>query len=191
MKKFEEKIENFAKEKLGNEVAAGIDHFKRVFKISKKLAKLENFAYDEEILHAACFLHDLFDESDDPHNITAARIAEDFLMNIGFPNEKLNSVKEAIKEHVSTGKPKCKEAILLHDADLVDFLGAIGIVRLSIGAWDWMDKSSLEEFVNVFEKFRKDCYKNLVLNKSKELAKKKAEFMDSFVGKFKEELEEF
>lgn len=182
------KIENFAKEKLGNEVAAGIDHFKRDFEIAKKLAKLENIEYDEEILHTACFLHDLFDESGEEHNIVAARIAGEFLPSINFPNEKIDIVKEAIKEHLPNGKPKSKEAILLHDADLIDFLGATGIVRLSIGAWDWMEKFSLKEFVGVFEKFRKDCYKNLVLSKSKKLAEKKIKFMDLAIKELKQEL---
>ena len=183
-----QKIENFAEEKLGNEVAAGIDHFSRDFDIAKKLAELENIDYDEEILHAACFLHDLFDESEEEHNIVAAKIAGEFLLSINFPNEKIEKVQEVIREHLPNGKPKSKEAILLHDADLIDFLGAIGIVRLSIGAWDWMGKSSLKEFIGVFEKFRKNCYENLVLDKSKELAEKKIKFMDLAIKELKEEL---
>ncbi len=182
-------IEFFAKEKLGREVAAGIDHFKRVYRISKKLAKLENMCCDDEVLHAACFLHDLFDESGDQHNIAAGRIAEEFLRSIGFPNEKIVKAKEAIKEHVPSGNPNSKEAILLHDADLIDFLGATGIVRLSIGAWNWMSKSSLEEFIGVFKKYRKDCSENLILNSSKQLAKNKIIFMDSAIKEIKKELD--
>lgn len=184
-----EKIEKFSANRLDGEVAAGIDHFKRVYGIAKKLAEAENLEYDVEILHAACFLHDLFDESGDEHNIAAERIGGKFLEEIGFSEEKIMVVKEAIREHLFTGKPSSTEAILLHDADLVDFLGATGITRLSIGAWDWMGKQSLEEFISVFKKFRKECYKNLILNTSKEFSKEKIKFMDLAIEELEKELE--
>ncbi|MFA5386543.1 MAG: HD domain-containing protein [Candidatus Paceibacterota bacterium] len=182
------KIEKFAKEKLGREVAAGVDHFRRVFSICQKLAKLAKIKYDKEVLYAACFLHDLEDESGAPHNIVAAKIAEKFLKKIKFPANKIKAVQETIREHIPTGKPKTKEAILLHDADLLDFLGATGIVRLSIASWDWMGKSSLKEFIPVYKNFRKICYKNLVLKKSKEIAKAKIKFMDSAIKELENEL---
>lgn len=183
-----EKIEKFAAEELEGEVAAGVDHFKRDYEICKKLAGLENLKYDDEILHAACFLHDLEDDSGEEHNISAQRIAEKFLKEINFPVEKIEAVKEAIREHLTSGKPKSVEAILLHDADLIDFLGATGIVRLSIGAWDWMGKMTLSEFIPIFEKFRRDCVENLILNSSKEMVKEKVEFMDRAIHQLKEEL---
>lgn len=184
-----DKIEKFAGEKLKDEVAAGIDHFRRDYEIAKKLAELEDLKYDDEILHAACFLHDLYDDSGEEHNISAQRIAKPFLKEIGFPNNKIETVKEAIREHLTSGNPKSNEAILLHDADLIDFLGATGIVRLSIGAWDWMGKTSLAEFIPIFEKFRKDCTENLILNASKEMVKDKVDFMDKAIEELKKELE--
>lgn len=178
-----EEIEKFAAKKLGREVAAGIDHFRRVYEIAKKLG----LKYDDEILHAACFLHDVSEE--EPHQEDAAKITGEFLPSINFPKEKISKVKEAILEHVSSGNPKSNEAILLHDADLLDFLGATGIVRLSIGAWDWMEKYSLKEFLEVFKKFRKIAYENLVLEKSKKIAGKKIKFMDEAIKELGEELD--
>src|SRR3990172_2243158 len=182
-----EQIEKFAEEKLEGEVAAGIDHFRRDYGITKKLAEQENLDYDDEVLHAACFLRDLEDDSGEEHNISAQRMAESFLKEIGFPAEKIEIVKEAIREHLTSGNPQSNEAKLLHDADLIDFLGATGIIRLSIGAWDWMGKMTLAEFVPVFEKFRKDCEENLVLNASKKMVKEKVEFMDRAIEELKKE----
>ncbi len=178
-----EKIEKFASEKLGNEVAAGIDHFKRVYEIAKQL-ELE---YDDEILHAACFLHDVCE--DEPHQEDASRIASEFLSKIGFSKENISKVQESIIEHTPEGKPKSNEAILLHDADLLDFLGATGIVRLAIGAWDWMEKESLKEFVDVYKNFRKTAYEGLVLDRSKKIAKQKIKFMDEAISELEKELD--
>lgn len=185
------KIEKFAEKQLEGEVAAGVDHFRRVYAICKKLAKLENIKYDDEILHAACFMHDLFDDSGDEHNVAAVRIADKYLKKIDFPKDKIKGVKEAIREHLMTGKPESVEAILLHDADLIDFLGATGIVRLSIGAWDWEEKMSLKEFISVFENFRKGCHDNLILGKSKEMVKDKIKFMDKAIRELKKELKTY
>lgn len=133
-------------------------------------------------------MHDLEDESGEEHNISAQRITEKFLKEINFPVEKIEAIKEALREHLTSGKPKSVEAILLHDADLIDFLGATGIVRLSIGAWDWMGKMTLAEFIPVFEKFRKDCEENLILNASQEMIKGKVEFTDVAIRELKKEL---
>lgn len=175
-------IEKFAAKKLGKELAAGIDHFQRVY----KLAKLLRLKYDDQVLHAACFLHDV--SEDEPHQKFAATTAEEFLKSINFPKEKIPLVKKAILEHVPLGKPKSNEAILLHDADLLDFLGATGVTRLSIGAWDWMEKNSLEGILEVLKRFRKLASENLVLPKSKKLAKEKIRFMDKTIKQLGKEI---
>ncbi len=176
------KIEQFATKQLGRELAAGMDHFRRVYKIARSLG----LKYDDQILHAACFLHDI--SEDEPHQEEAAKNAEQFLKEINFPENKISQVKEAILEHVPLAKPKNNEAILLHDADLLDFLGATGVTRLSIGAWDWMAKDSLEGILEVLKKFRKLASKNLVLARSKALAKEKIKFMDQAIDRLEKEI---
>ena len=46
-----------------------------------------------------------------------------------FPAEKIPAVIDAIRQHVANGRPATPEAILLHDADLLELLGAVGIMR--------------------------------------------------------------
>lgn len=177
-----EEIKKFVAKELDGEVAAGIDHFERVYEIAKRLG----LDYDDEILYTACFMHDL---GENPHQVSASKIAGKFLEESGFSKEKIATVQEAILEHIPTGKPKSNEAILLHDADLLDFLGATGITRLSIGAWDWMGKKSLAEFLAVFKNFRKTAYEGLVLDRSKELAEPKIKFMDESIAALEKELD--
>ena len=181
-----EKIINFATKQLDNEVAAGIDHFKRDYHLAQVLAKKESLKFNEKILFAATFLHDV--SEDEPHWTGAAKLAGKFLKKIDFSYVEVKEVQHAILEHTPNGKPKSVEAKLLHDADLLDFLGATGIVRLSIGAWDWMGKSSLQEFLEVFKKFRKIASEGLVLKASKDLAKDKIKFMDLAIKQLEKEL---
>jgi uncharacterized protein len=185
-KEQKEKIVTFATEQLGNEVAAGIDHFKRDYNIAQVLAKKEGLKFNDKILFAATFLHDV--SEDEPHWIGAAKIAGKFLKTINFSDVEIKEVQQAILEHTPNGKPKSVESKLLHDADLIDFLGATGIARLSIGAWDWMEKKSLQEFLEVFKKFRKIASEGLVLKASKELAKDKIKFMDLAIKQLEKEL---
>jgi uncharacterized protein len=180
--KFRRKIEAFSRKRLGDDPVAGFDHFKRVYRIAKKLGK----GYDDEILHAACFLHDIVQK--EPHHKLSAREAKRFLLKIGFPREKIHAVEEVILNHIARGKPKSKEGILLHDADLLDFLGAVGFARLSIAAFAWEEVSELSEVLSFIKKFRRRAYKNLILKKSKQTARVRVRAMDLFIKKLEKEL---
>ena len=48
----------------------------------------------------------------------------------GFPEARLPAVLEAVRTHMFGRKPVRAEAIYLHDADGLDWLGAIGVYRL-------------------------------------------------------------
>ncbi len=179
-------IEKYAKDKLGSELAAGFDHFRRVYSTAKKIAKKAEIRYDDQILHAACFLHDI--DQDEPHAERSAEEAEKFLKETGYPDEKITLVKKAILCHIPNGKPNTDEAILLHDADLIDFLGAVGIARLSIAAWDWFGAEEIKEIIKTLIEYRK-VYDLLVLEESKKIAKNKTIVMDLFIKQLEEELQ--
>jgi hypothetical protein len=46
-----------------------------------------------------------------------------------FPKAKLDAVREAIRNHMFYRDPVGPEARYLHDADALDWLGAIGVAR--------------------------------------------------------------
>jgi uncharacterized protein len=61
-----------------------------------------------------------------PYTIAKSR---DLLAGWGFPTEKLEAVAEVIRTHQPQDNPVLYEAVLLRDADILEQLGAIGVLR--------------------------------------------------------------
>lgn len=113
-------------------------HQPRLYRLAKELA--EDRACDDDVLFAAAWLHDLGvfigHRPEDPAALAAwdhvpytmARTAE-LLRQFGFPAEKIPAVIEVIRTHQPAGRPTCLEGLLLRDADILEQLGAAGLLR--------------------------------------------------------------
>ena len=55
---------------------------------------------------------------------------ESLLTGTGFPMAKIDAVRGAIRTHMYARDPAGPEALYLHDADALDWLGAIGVARI-------------------------------------------------------------
>ncbi len=100
----------------------------------------EGMQYDDDIVFAAAWMHDLGVFSGHrpanpaklagwnhvPYTIDRSR---ELLAGWGFPASKLNAVAEAIRTHQPQDDPQSLEATLLRDADILEQLGAVGLVR--------------------------------------------------------------
>jgi uncharacterized protein len=128
------KVYAHAREKLLHP-AWGWRHSERDFLLARQLAREEGLAIDEDVLFAAAFLHDAgaippFAKEGVDHAVRSAELAEPFLRAAGFPMAKFPAVKAAIIGHMYDKEAGSRpEAIALHDADALDFLGATGIAR--------------------------------------------------------------
>ena len=145
--------------------------------------------YDDEILHAACFLHCLA-QGNHEYEIESAQEAVDHLHSLGFSSGKTMNVYEAILTHRPKGHPKSIEAKLLHDAVALDYMGATGIASLSgMTLPEWWGKDSLKNVIELWEGFMtNDCYKALYLPKSKKIGRWKKTFVKIAVKQLKAEL---
>jgi HD superfamily phosphodiesterase len=106
----------------------------RDYDLAKQLAAADNVTLDDDVLYAAAYLHDVaafapFRKSGVDHQDEAARIVESLLAGTGFPMAKIEAVRGAIRTHMYARDPVGPEAIYLHDADALDWLGAIGVAR--------------------------------------------------------------
>ncbi|HKS54571.1 MAG TPA: HD domain-containing protein [Steroidobacteraceae bacterium] len=114
--------------------AWGLSHSVRDYELAKELAAADQVAVDDDVLYAAAYLHDVaafapFRKHGADHQDEAARIVESMLAGTGFPLSKIEAVRGAIRTHMYGRDPEGPEAIYLHDADALDWLGAIGVVR--------------------------------------------------------------
>ncbi|MEA3230027.1 MAG: HD domain-containing protein [archaeon] len=178
-------IEKYAEKKLEDQLIAGTDHFRRVYSNAKKIAKKASINYDDIILHAACYLHDI--EQEEPHAEKSAIEAEKILNSLSFPKEKIHLVQKAIMSHLPESKPIHKEGVLLHDADLIEFLGTVGLTRVSIASREWFKAKDMATVLDTLKRYRK-LYDNLILKESKNFAKNKTIVMDLFIKQLEEEL---
>jgi len=175
-------ILQYAKDMCAGRLARGFDHCNRVYHLAKQLED----HYDDDILCAAAFLHDII--LTEPHQLQSAEKAESVLHEVGFCPSKITQVKEAIMNHIPEGNPTFKEAVMLHDADILDSLGMAGITRLAIGAFFWKGAKSLSEVLNLLKEYRERAANHLILPKSKQIAREKIAFMDEAFKQLEKEI---
>ena len=115
--------------------AWGYSHSVRDYRLARELAASDHVKLDDDVLFAAAYLHDMgmFAPWRDPkrdHADVAADSVASVLNGTGFPMEKIAKVQDAIRTHMYDRAPQGAEALYLHDADALDWLGAIGAARI-------------------------------------------------------------
>lgn len=115
--------------------AWGASHSLRDYELAKELASADRVTLDDDVLYAAAWLHDIaafapFKKQGVDHQDQAASLVESLLAGTGFPMAKIEAVRGAIRTHMFARDPAGPEAIYLHDADALDWLGAIGVARI-------------------------------------------------------------
>lgn len=113
-------------------------HQARLYRLACKLA--EGKSFDDDVLYAAAWMHDLGvfigHRPEDPAALArwdnvayALRQTPRLLAGFGFPEAKIPAVLEVIRTHLPSMTPTCFEGALLRDADILEQLGAVGILR--------------------------------------------------------------
>ena len=115
--------------------AWGYSHNLRDYALARELAAADQVSLDDDVLFAAAYLHDIaaFAPWEDPkvdHSDVGARVIDSVLKGTGFPMKKIEAVRGAIRTHMYYREPLSPEALYLHDADALDWLGAIGVARI-------------------------------------------------------------
>lgn len=117
--------------------AWGYSHSVRDYELAKALAAADHVRLDDDVLFAAAFLHDMAafapwdrEKQGIDHSDEGARVFDTVLRATDFPPNKLTAVRDAIRTHMFYRIPVGPEALYLHDADALDWLGAIGVARV-------------------------------------------------------------
>jgi hypothetical protein len=115
--------------------AWGYSHSQRDYALARELAAADGVHLDDDVLFAAAYLHDIaafpaWAKDGVDHADQATVVVEPILKDAGFPMAKLDAVRGAIRTHMFDRDPVGPEALYLHDADALDWLGAVGVARI-------------------------------------------------------------
>lgn len=115
-----------------------LSHQQRVYDLAKLVGAGQ--AYDDDVVFAAAWMHDLGvfigHRPEDLQALArwdskayAVEQVPGILGKLGFPLEKIAAVIQAIADHLPGDNPQTPEGIILRDADILEQLGAAGILR--------------------------------------------------------------
>lgn len=120
--------------KSGAHPALGWKHCQRVYHLAKELS--QHLTLDDEILYVSAMLHDTgkyprYALPNIDHALRSKGVASNILKNLKFNPDKLPKVLEAIEFHMYYSEPgSSDEAVYLRDANILDNLGNIGIMKI-------------------------------------------------------------
>jgi len=131
-------VERYAKKQMAKLGLHGWPHVERVQRLCIRLSKRLKDV-DSEVVEISALLHDVgkYVEKENnalDHGCVSAEMAEEFLHSIEFDVDKVKAVCHAIRVHTHGEEPRSLEAKILHDADFLDKMGAVGVATLFIKA---------------------------------------------------------
>jgi uncharacterized protein len=148
--------------------------------------------YDHDVVFAAAWLHDIGvfvgHRPADPaalarwDNVKYAMYeAPSILQDCGFPEEKIEAVIEAIRTHQAAAEPLSVEATVLRDADILEQLGAVGILRAVCKVGRDTRYATFTDVIPVLGSAMKTLPGKLKLERSRELAQERVMVLQAFL----------
>jgi uncharacterized protein len=144
-------LEGVVRERMAvlGETVHSFEHVGRVLRTATFLAEQEKA--DLELVQVGALLHDIGWVVGQPHHENGAELANEILKEIGYPEERRERVVKIVLHHDLDFRDKLEtlEERIVWDADKIDILGILGIVR----TFHWLGKSSFASVVRgAFEK---------------------------------------
>jgi HD superfamily phosphodiesterase len=174
-----------------------VQHAKRLIKLVELVG--EGLDYDHEVIWLAAHLHDWgtlprFAREGATHSERSRELAGEHLRQWKFPEATVEKVLEAIEYHHGGAGERCIEAVLLSDADALDGMGAIGVLReFAMVPAEWNGCYSIPAgwgMRGAYERARLRLENNpkaVRLPKSRQLARRRAREMARILKAFEED----
>ena len=182
-------------EKSGAHPAQGMKHCMRVYYLAKEMA--QHLSLDDEILYISALLHDTgkypaYILPNVDHVLRSKGVASNFLNKVSFPPHKIPLVLESIETHMHYSEPgKSDEAVYLRDANILDNLGNIGLMRLFSMVGQDQVISTPEDAVERARMFAEALPGKTFTKVGRRLAIKRREEMLRFLAGIKRQTTEF
>ena len=170
-----------------------IDHTLIVLKNSFLLAK--NRRVNSDVIALSAIMHDIaaFSSERKEHAEEGAKIAEEYLVNHGYPADLVQKVAHSIRVHAgpSASSPRSLEAKILQDADTIDKVGALGITTflLHYGSKKMLPKQVLTELQKDMPKRLEWYYKTMNFPEGKRIVGKGCRYIREFIERLQSEIE--
>ncbi len=109
-----------------------VGHAERLIRLVEIIG--EGLTYNRDVIWIAAYLHDWgacpkWTREGVSHSLRSRQLAETYLKRAKCPHEWVGPILEAIEFHHGGAADRCPEAILLADADALDSLGVIGVLK--------------------------------------------------------------
>ncbi len=165
-------------------------HQARLYQLACNLA--ENEPYDQDVVFAAAWMHDLGvfigHRPEDPKALAnwdnvayAIQKTPALLTGFGFPPHKIPAVVEAIRTHQPSAQPVAFEGVLLRDADILEQLGAVSILRTVSKVGRDTRFVLFSDSLNVLRKNARELPRKLQLASARRLAESRVKVLESFL----------
>ncbi|MBW1887657.1 MAG: HD domain-containing protein [Deltaproteobacteria bacterium] len=190
LNELEEKIWHLVKSDLSNEPVASIDHVERMTTWCQKLGPLTEA--DMEVLVPGALLHDIGVVINRKDHYVVGRVrAKEILKEVGFPEEKIDAALHVLETHSRYGgpEPQTTEAEVGQDADALEYIGAIGILRALIrGLNDGSFDGKISSFPDYLRSILSKVEGTFHTKGAESIGRSRIEYMESFLDRIEKEL---
>ena len=171
-------------------------HQERLYALTKHVGIGQ--VYDDDVVFAASWMHDLgVFIGHRPEELAAlanwdmiayaVRRVPPLLKQFGFPEEKTPLVLDIIREHQPAGDPTQIEGVIIRDADILEQLGAVGILRTVSKIGRDTRFQTFPDALRVLQTNADTLFNQLRLPASRELAKPRLQLLQDFLRAAKAE----
>jgi uncharacterized protein len=160
----------------------GINHTRRLLHLISIIG--QDQVYNADAVWLAAHLHDWggyspWAQKGVDHALRSKQVAETFLAERGTADDLTVLVLECIEYHHGDGAQRSIESVLLRDADALDFLGVVGVLR------DFSkNPRELRRGYEATKRRRETLPSTLCLKRSQEIAAKRIQQMDELLDTF-------
>jgi uncharacterized protein len=190
LSKEQEKIWERVQSDLANEPVASIDHVDRMTTWCQKLGP--SAGADMDILTPGALLHDVGVVVDrKKHYVVGRARASEILKEVGFPEGKIPAVLHVLEAHSRYGgpDPDTVEAKVGQDADALEYIGGIGILRAVVrGLNDGSFDGKISSFPNYLRSILAKVEGTFHTDQAEEIGRTRIEYMTRFLARIDKEL---
>ena len=165
-------------------------HQPRLYELTRAIGAGQS--YDDDVVFAAVWLHDLGvfvgHRPEEPEALAkwdcvayAMKRTPEILARFSFPAEKIPAVVEAIRTHQPKDNPASIEGIILRDADILEQLGAVTVLRTVCKTGRDTRFKTFPDALRVLRKNAETLPGQLKLPVSQTLAAPRVELLKTFI----------